>query len=232
MKSIRNLALVTGLLALSSVAQAQFSSTWTAVSDYDFRGFSQSAKDPALQGSADYAFGESGFAIGAWASTVDFDNDEDAELDLYAGYTGSINDTFSWNAGAVWYDYPLGDDLDGYAEIYAGFTAGNFGFKQWFSDDFYALGDTAQYTEFNYTQPIGEKFSLGFHAGYSWGDYWETVGELVDFGVQANYTAGDFTLFAKFTGTDASGSEKIEDDVLNNEPRFLIGVMTTLPWGE
>ncbi len=232
MKSIRNLALVTGLLALSSVAQAQFSSTWTAVSDYDFRGFSQSAKDPALQGSADYAFGESGFAIGAWASTVDFDNDEDAELDLYAGYTGSINDTFSWNAGAVWYDYPLGDDLDGYAEIYAGFTAGNFGFKQWFSDDFYALGDTAQYTEFNYTQPIGENFSLGFHAGYSWGDYWEDIGEIVDYAVQANYSAGDFTIFAKFTGTDASGDEKIEGDVGNNEPRFLVGVMTTLPWGE
>ena len=53
MKSIRTLALVTGLLGLCSVAQAQFSSTWTAVSDYDFRGWSQSAKDPALQGSAD-----------------------------------------------------------------------------------------------------------------------------------------------------------------------------------
>jgi uncharacterized protein (TIGR02001 family) len=232
MKSIRNLALVTGLLALSSVAQAQFSSTWTAVSDYDFRGFSQSAKDPAIQGSADYAFGESGFAVGAWASTVDFDNDEDAELDLYAGYTGSINDTFSWTAGATWYDYPLGDDLDGYAELYAGFNAGNFGFKQWFSDDFYALGDTAQYTEVNYTQPVGEKFSLTFHAGYSWGDYWEDIGELVDYAVQANYSAGDFTLFAKFTGTDASGDEKLTGDVGNNEARVLIGVMTTLPWGE
>jgi uncharacterized protein (TIGR02001 family) len=232
MKVIRNLALVTGLLALSSVAQAQFSSTWTAVSDYDFRGFSQSAKDPALQGSADYAFGESGFAIGAWASTVDFDNDEDAELDLYGSYTGSINDTFSWTVGANWYDYPLGDDLDGYAEVFAGFTAGNFGFKQWFADDFYALGDTAQYTEFNYTQPIGEKFSLVFHAGYSWGDYWEDIGELVDYGVQGNYSAGNFTLFAKFTGTDASGDEKITGDVGNNEPRFLIGVSTTLPWGE
>ena len=56
MKSIKTLALVTGLLAISGVSQAQFSSTWTAVSDYDFRGVTQSGKDPALQGSADYAF--------------------------------------------------------------------------------------------------------------------------------------------------------------------------------
>src|SRR6185295_14762240 len=89
MKSLKTLSLVAGLLALSGVSQAQFSSTWTAVSDYDFRGFSQSAKDPALQGSADYAFGDSGFSVGAWASNVDFSPvDGDVELDLYANYVG------------------------------------------------------------------------------------------------------------------------------------------------
>jgi uncharacterized protein (TIGR02001 family) len=231
MKSINKLMLIAGLLAVSSISQAQFSSTWTAVSDYDFRGYSQSAKDPALQASADYAFGESGWAIGAWASSVDFGNDEDVELDLYGSYTGAINDTFSWTAGVNWYDYPLGDDLDGYAEYFVGFTAGNFGFKQWFADDFYALGDTAQYTEVNYTQPIGEKFSLAFHAGYSWGDYWE-ADEIMDYGVTGTYAAGNFNLFAKFTGTDASGGSKIRGDIGNNEPRILVGIATTLPWGE
>src|SRR3982751_2127886 len=124
MKSIRTLALVTGLLALSGVSQAQFSSTWTAVSDYDFRGFSQSGTDPALQGSADYAFGDSGLSMGAWASNVDFGNDEDLELDLYVNYSGKINDTFSWQAGGTWYEYPSGNDSDGYPEIYVGFNAG------------------------------------------------------------------------------------------------------------
>ena len=233
MKSIRNLALVTGLLALSSVAQAQFSSTWTAVSEYDFRGFSQSAKDPALQGSADYAFGESGFAVGAWASTVDFDNDEDAELDLYAGYTGSINDTFSWNAGAVWYDYPLGDDLDGYAEIYAGFTAGNFAFQAVVLGRLLRVGRhrAVQRVQLHATHRRELLAGSSTRATRT-----ATIGttsvRLVDYAVQGNYSAGDFTLFAKFTGTDASGDEKIEGDVGNNEPRFLVGVMTTLPWGE
>jgi uncharacterized protein (TIGR02001 family) len=240
MKSIKTLALVTGLLALSGVSQAQFSSTWTAVSDYDFRGYSQSAKDPALQGSADYAFGDSGFSIGAWASNVDFDGyDGDVELDLYANYVGSINDTFSWTAGLTRYMYPGSDASFGAAEIgeyfegYVGFNAGAFSFKQWYSNDFYEVDESAQYTEVNYTLPIGEKFSLALHAGYSWGDYWDAVGdEVVDYALQGNFTAGHFTLFGKFTGTDASGPLKVKTDSGNNEPRILVGVMTTFPWGD
>src|SRR6185436_12745029 len=211
MKSMKSLALVIGLLALSGVSQAQFSSTWTAVSDYDFRGWSQSAKDPALQGSADYAFGDSGFSVGTWASNIDFSPlDGDIELDLYANYVGKINDTFAWTAGVTYYSYPGSDSVeDGgigqYWEAYVGLNAGNFSFKQWYADDFYELGDSAEYTEANYTQPIGDKFSLAFHVGYSWGDYWDGVadflhaldlegnGEVIDYAVQANYTAGKFT---------------------------------------
>jgi len=245
MKSIKTLALVVGLLGLSGVSQAQFSSTWTAVSDYDFRGYSQSGKDPALQASADYAFGESGFSIGAWASNVDFAPfDGDIELDLYANYIGTINDTFSWTAGLTRYMYPGSDSVDlgeggelaplgEYFEGYVGFNAGNFSFKQWYSNDFYEADESAQYTEVNYTQPFGEKFSLAFHAGYAWGDYWKLVGDKpVDYAIQGNYTAGHFTLFGKFTGTDTSGDYKITSDVGNNEPRFLVGVMTTFPWGD
>jgi uncharacterized protein (TIGR02001 family) len=239
MKSIKTLALVTGLLALSGVSQAQFSSTWTAVSDYDFRGYSQSAKDPALQGSADYAFGDSGLSIGAWASNVEFDGyDGDVELDLYANYVGAINDTFSWTAGITRYMYPGSDNtatesaIGEYFEGYVGFNAGAFSFKQWYSNDFYEADESAQYTEANYTLPIGDKFSLAFHAGYSWGDYWDAGGEVVDYAVQGNYTAGNFTIFGKFTGTDASGDLKIETDSSNNEPRILVGVMTTFPWGD
>jgi uncharacterized protein (TIGR02001 family) len=231
MKSIRTMALVTGLLALSGVSQAQFSSTWTAVSDYDFRGFSQSGTDPALQASADYAFGDSGLAIGTWASNVDFGNDEDAELDLYVNYTGKINDTFAITTGGTWYEYPLGNDSDGYPEVYVGFNAGNFNMKQWYSW-MYGGGDSDElYTEANYNQPIGDNFTLGLHVGYVYGDAYEDA-ELLDYAVQATWVFGKFSVFGKFTGTDASGDEKITDDIFNNEPRVLIGVSTTFPWGD
>jgi uncharacterized protein (TIGR02001 family) len=238
MKSLKTLSLVAGLLALSGVSQAQFSSTWTAVSDYDFRGYSQSAKDPALQGSADYAFGDSGLSVGAWASNVEFDGyDGDVELDLYANYVGTINDTFSWTAGLTRYMYPGSDNtatesaIGEYFEGYVGFNAGAFSFKQWYSNDFYEVDESAQYTEVNYTQPFGDKFSLALHGGYSWGDYWDAAGgEVFDYAVQGNFVAGNFTIFAKFTGTDASGAMKVTSDSSNNEPRVLVGVMTTFPW--
>jgi uncharacterized protein (TIGR02001 family) len=225
------MALVAGLLALSGVSQAQFSSTWTAVSDYDFRGVSQSAKDPALQASVDYEFADTGLAVGAWASNVDFGDDEDAELDLYANYSRTINDTFSFNAGGVWYEYPLGNDSDGMPEMYVGFDAGNFGMKQWYSWDYGGGGQGELYTEANYSQAIGDNFSLDFHVGYVYGDAFDDA-ETLDYAVQANWTLGNFTVFGKFTGTDASGADKVKDDVFNNEPRLLIGVTTTLPWGE
>jgi uncharacterized protein (TIGR02001 family) len=230
MKSIKTLALVTGLLALSGVSQAQFSSTWTAVSDYDFRGFSQSAKDPALQASADYAF-SNGLSIGAWASNVDFGDsvDGDIELDLYLNYVGKINDTFAWTAGFTYYSYPGSDDIGEYPEFYVGLNAGNFSFKQWYADSLYDLGTSAQYTEGNYTQPLGENMSLAFHLGYAWGDAWEDI-ETTDYAVQFNYVANKFTLFAKFTGTE--GDLEIESDENNNEARILVGVMTTFPWGD
>ena len=64
----------------------------------------------------------------------------------------------------------------------------------------------ALYTEANYTAPIGENFSLAFHAGYAWGDDWDGI-EQFDYAVQGNFTAGNFTIFGKFTGTDASDAE-------------------------
>ncbi len=230
MKSMKTLALVIGLLGLSGVSQAQFSSTLTAVSDYDFRGFSQSAKDPALQASADYAFGETGFAIGAWASNVDFDADGDIELDIYANYTGEINDTFSWTAGINYYTYPGSDDLGDYPEFFVGLNAGDFSFKQWYADNLYDLDVEGMYTEGNNSYSINDAVSLGFHLGYAWGDAWDAE-ELMDYSVQLNWAVNNFTIFGKFTGTDADET-KVTDDVNNNEPRFLVGVTTTLPWGE
>lgn len=81
------------------------------VSDYRFRGISQSRLDPALQGGADYVHNPSGFYVGTWLSTIKWIKDvpggnADVEWDIYAGKRGAITETVSYDVGGLGYIYP------------------------------------------------------------------------------------------------------------------------------
>jgi uncharacterized protein (TIGR02001 family) len=61
--------LAAAALALTAfAAQAEVTGTVTAVSDYNWRGITQTSQDPALRA---HRLHDSGF-MGAWASNVDF----------------------------------------------------------------------------------------------------------------------------------------------------------------
>jgi uncharacterized protein (TIGR02001 family) len=78
------------------------------VSDYRYRGISQTRLEPALQGGIDFAH-KSGFYLGAWASTIKWIKDAGAtkgsvELDLYGGYKGTVG-AFGYDVGYLRYQY-------------------------------------------------------------------------------------------------------------------------------
>ena len=107
------LALVAVWLAQAS-AQAQ---TWSAnlgvVSDYRFRGVSQTRLQPALQGGLDYV-DISGWYLGLWGSNIRWVKDAGAqagsvELDLYGGYRWQ-HAQVNYDLGVLRYDY-VGNDL-------------------------------------------------------------------------------------------------------------------------
>jgi uncharacterized protein (TIGR02001 family) len=222
------------LLAASGAANAQFSSTITAATDYDFRGITQSAKDPALQISADYAFGESGFAVGAWASNVDFGEGAatDYEVDLYGSFTQEFESGFSWNAGLVWYSYhPGGDDID-YGEVYLGMGYQNFSAKIWYADDYSNSSFSGTYLEANYTQPLPQDWALTFHVGSSDGDYWEPY-EYIDWSVGVTKSLGHFDFALKYIdGSDISVLNDTPGDVFSSDAKVWFSVATTFPWGD
>ena len=94
----------------ASAPTSPFSFNVGLVSDYRFRGISQSRLRPALQGGVDFAH-DSGLYVGLWASTIKILKDipggrGDVELDIYGGYKGKINDQFSYDIGALRYQYP------------------------------------------------------------------------------------------------------------------------------
>lgn len=82
------------------------------VSDYYFRGITQSWHKPAVQGGIDVAH-SSGFYVGVWGSNISPNTypDATAEIDLYAGYNGSIKavDGLGYSVGLYSYFYPGGN---------------------------------------------------------------------------------------------------------------------------
>lgn len=238
MKLIRGAALTTGLLLVAGAAQAGVTSTWTATNDYDFRGNSQSATDPALQGSLDYAH-DSGWYIGAWASNVDFQANgaqTDIEVDLYTGFTKTLESGFAYDVGIVGYQY---DESDAnYLEVYGSIAKDWFKAKLWYSPDFggdTTGGDTeAWYVEGNGTWALPQNFSILAHVGYSTGDYWDDVigDDMLDYSLGVGYTAGKFNLALKWVDSDTGDVPEVTGDVFNQEGRVIFTVATTFPWGE
>lgn len=72
------------------------------VSDYRFRGVTQSNEEIAVQGGLDLAL-PSGFYVGTWASSIGFANG--TEIDVYGGY-GFEAATLAFDLGVLGYHYP------------------------------------------------------------------------------------------------------------------------------
>lgn len=83
----------------------------TVVSDYRFRGISQTNKRPAVQASIT-ATHASGVYVSVWGSSVDeyIAAGADQEIDLIAGYKKSFGGT-TVDVGAVYYYYPGAEQI-------------------------------------------------------------------------------------------------------------------------
>jgi uncharacterized protein (TIGR02001 family) len=136
---MKKIYLATAMLSLFSAGSAfaedakpdnDVSFNAAIVSDYRYRGISQSRLEPALQGGADYTNNPTGLYAGTWLSTIKWISDaggsDDVEWDLYAGKRGDIVADVSYDVGVLSYVYP-GNGLHPNAnttEIYAQLSDG------------------------------------------------------------------------------------------------------------
>ncbi len=188
------------LAVAAGSARAEVSSTVTIASEYDFRGVTQSALDPAIQASLDWS-GESGLYASLWGSNIDFGNyvpddsyippgpiDPDAEeeeesvdlnveVDAVLGYAGSFTEDFGYDVGTTYYKYLGGGnngDIDfDYFEVFTGLSYKILSTKVWYAWDYSNSGDSAWYGEANGDIPLPWwDLGVALHAGYSGGNYW------------------------------------------------------------
>ena len=189
-KLLLALLAVSGLAFADEAAAPEDSLTYNVggVSQYRYRGLSQTKGKPALQGGADFA-AASGWYVGTWASTISWIADAGnaaspkvsvngpLELDLYGGYKFDLNGV-GMDVGYLKYQY-VGNQLaqlgqaNGFVnansdEVYAAATVGAFTLK-----DSYSLGTLfgvagskgSQYLDLSATFDLGEGYSLVPHVG-------------------------------------------------------------------
>lgn len=232
------------VLAIAAAGPAMAQSPYSlsanigAVSNYLWRGTSQTDDGPAIQGGIDFAH-ESGFYAGTWASNVDFGEDEaNYELDLYTGYDFTLPDeNASLGINTIYYAYPDGDSNVDFWEIglsggYQFFSAG-IQYTVWGDDDNedapFDQGDLYYYAGADF--PLPNEFGLGVTVGYYDFDEDEVevdagppaIMESADYwhwGVSISREAGDFGTFS-FNYEQNDGGD--DGNVWDDDPKFWIG---------
>lgn len=221
-RAVATLATLLAALPFAVSAQAEespFSANLSLVSDYAFRGFSQTDERPALQGGFDYAHA-SGFYAGFWASNVSWLSDASTdvsnslETNLYAGYAGEAG-PIGYDVGLLQYYYPGSygaayrassekpHTLEGYVGLSWEFLS--FKYSYAFSDLFgYSDSDGSQYFDLGASFDIGYGVTLGAHVGYS------------DIRGQDNYTDWKLGLSKEYGGFEF-GLHYVDTDVKNTD---------------
>lgn len=187
----------------------------TVVSDYRFRGISQTDKKAALQGTFTVSH-ESGFYATVWGSTIDdyVAAGSDQELDLILGYSHTFGNGVKLDGGVLYYYYPGGghaptDFVEPYVSVSAtagpvtGKVTANYAPKadalsvgNGKEDNFYLAGDLSAGVP---NTPIG----LTAHLGHTFGPSYLSIGdEYTDWGLGATVTWNHLTLGASYVDTN------------------------------
>jgi uncharacterized protein (TIGR02001 family) len=187
------------------------------VTDYVFRGVSQTDESMAIQGGFDYEHGN-GLHAGVWGSNIDFNNPQDGslELDVYAGYANEINN-FSYDVGGIYYAYPGSDsslDYDyweaylalGYQFDIVGLSAGMNYSPEFFGD----TGD-ATYVYAGLDVDLPHDFAASAHIGHQEID---EATDYTDWSVGLGYNWSDFDFDLTYTDTDLDQSDLDEGRVV------------------
>jgi uncharacterized protein (TIGR02001 family) len=184
------------------------------VSDYVFRGITQTDFDPALQAGVDYSFGDSGFYVGGWGSNVDYGSvlGHDFEVDLYVGYNVDLSDDWNLDVNVTRYSYLGGNDgfdID-YSEFIGVVTYSEMlSFTVGYAPDYSNTGINQLYLAVGGTWEVGNDFNLT--AGFGHVDF-EGGGNFNDWTLGVNRDFGPVNIGLNYYDTNLDG--KVSDQVV------------------
>lgn len=209
-----------------------FSANVGLVSQYSFRGIAQSDEHPALQGGFDLSH-ESGLYAGVWGSNVDFNDGDQAsvEIDGYLGFSNQINN-FNYDAGLIYYAYPGADSTKNYDFMEASFAVG-YDFEVAavsasvnYSPEFFADSGDAWYTGASVDVPLPKDFSLNGHVGYQTIQDNSAYGvkDYADWSLGAGYSYKGVDFLLQYVDTNLSEPTECADGCAE---RVIFGISKT-----
>ena len=195
--------------ALPMIASAQLSANVSLTSNYKFRGQDQDgskvkAVKPALQGGFDYSFGESGWYIGNWNSSVNWLPGNSLEVDFYGGYKFKAGGA-DIDLGALTYLYPS-NTTGNTTELYgsAGFGPITAKYSHTISKDYFGWagsksgsglkGRNTGYLNLAYAQEVAPNITLKAAVGFTRfaSDIKDSgVPNYMDYSIGGSYDFGD-----------------------------------------
>ncbi|UNK57959.1 TorF family putative porin [Pseudoxanthomonas daejeonensis] len=186
--------------------------TWSvaAVSDYVWRGVSQTDEDPTAQAGLTYSH-SSGFYVGTWASGVDFGpGDPSVEVDGFIGYSIDLSPDTNFDVMINRYMYPDAGGLN-FNELIGKFTFFDaYSVTMAFSDDFGGSDTNAYYVAGAGSWGLPGDFSLNAGVGYN--SLADSYGEdYVDYNIGVSRSWGLFTAALGYYGTDGNGTDNFGD---------------------
>ena len=169
--SIKKVGLVsTCLVAVALPAHAidfDVSGNAGITSNYMWRGMTQTDNELAISAGFD-AESETGLYAGVWGSNVNFGDEADNEIDVYAGYTFDALG-LSYDVGYIAYLYPDADVKNyDFAEAYlsVGYGPASVTYSYQVHDSADSYGNGSNYTSVDYELPVGNVYSASVHFGY------------------------------------------------------------------
>ena len=196
--------LATGMLA-AETSEVGVSANMAITSNYVWRGMTQAANSPAIQGGIDVDF--KGLYAGVWGSNVEWGGKASLEADAYLGYSNEISG-FSYDVGYTQFMYPNESEELNFGEAHAKL---GYDFKVASVEAAYYLGvetDTIDPTdtwELSASAPLPMEFSVDA----TYGDY-DEVGAYYLVGVNKSFGKFDFTL--AYTAMDYDDAANEDED--------------------
>ena len=200
-------SLLLAVLPMTALADDESPFTWevTGVSDYVFRGASQTDESPTAQAGLTWTH-DSGFYVGTWASGVDFGgNKPDFEVDAFIGFNTDIALGVNLDIALNRYVYPGAGDLN-YNELITTTTLNDtYAMTLAYTNDVWATDTDGWYMAIGRDFELPNDFTLSAAVGYSTFEDATVAKSYVDWSLGVSRAVGPATVGLTYHGTNNNG---------------------------